>query len=209
MDHQTFDTAIALELLELGTATIGEASTVPCVCCPELKPAWSGVKMCGRAYTVRCHPGDNLAIHHALERAQEGDVLVVDAGGVSAGYWGEVLSIAAQTKGVKGLVIDGGVRDVEAMERLQFPVFSKNIALAGTVKHEQGELQVPLCIAGAPVQSGDIVLADRDGIVFLPFPELEPTLAAARYRDEKEKAVMQELRNGKTTVDIFNLKMRK
>ncbi len=208
MSVYKFTTEIAQELVELGTATVGEASGLPCVCDPEFSSVWPGGKMCGLAYTVRCHPGDNLAIHHALERAENGNILVVDTAGHSGGYWGEILSVAAMMKGVKGLVINGGVRDVDAIETMKFPIFSKSIALAGTVKHEQGDLQVILCMARVCVKPGDIVLADRDGILFLPFQALEGTLIAARSRMEKEETIMAQLREGRTTVELFNLKTR-
>ncbi len=208
MNTSILTSEIAQELLELGTATVGEASGLPCVCDPEFSSIWPGGKMCGQAYTVRCHPGDNLAIHHALEGAENLNVLVVDTAGHPGGYWGEILSVAAMMKGVKGLLINGGVRDVDAIEKMKFPIFSKYIALAGTVKHEQGDLQVPLCMAGVCVKPGDIVLADRDGILFLPSQALEGTLITARSRMEKEATIMTQLREGYTTVELFNLKKR-
>jgi len=208
MNQYKLTTEIVQELIELGTATVGEASGLACVCDPDFSSVWPGGKMCGQAYTVRCHPGDNLAIHHALERAQNGDILVIDTEGHHGGYWGEILSVAAMMKGVKGLVINGGVRDVDAVEKMKFPIFSKYIALAGTVKHEQGDLQVPLCMAGAYVTPGDIVLADRDGILFLPVQALEGTLIAARSRMKKEETIMAQLKGGHTTVELFNLKTR-
>jgi len=208
MNTSKLTTEIAQELLELGTATVGEASGLPCVCEPEFSSIWPMGKMCGQAYTVRCHPGDNLAIHHALERAENGNILVVDTAGHLGGYWGEILSVAAMMKSVKGLVINGGVRDVDAIEKMKFPIFSKSIALAGTVKHEQGDLQVPLCMASVCVKPGDIVLADRDGVLFLPFQALEGTLSAARSRMKKEETIMAQLREGSTTVELFNLKTR-
>lgn len=208
MSASMFSTENSQELLEIGTATVGEASDQPCVCYPEFSSIWPGGKLCGQAYTVRCHPGDNLAIHHALERVEVGNILVVDAAGDPGGYWGEILSTAAIVKGVKGLVINGGVRDVDAIEKMKFPVFSKTIALAGTVKHEQGDLQVPLCLGGICVTPGDIVLADRDGILFLPFRALKNTLLAARARKEREEIILTQLKEGHSTVELFNLKPR-
>ena len=199
---------ISEELLKLGTATVGEASGIPCVCDPEFSAVWRGGKMCGRAYTVKCHPGDNLAIHHALDCVEEGNVLVIDTDGHPAGYWGEILSVAAMVRGVKGMITNGGVRDIDAIEKMKFPVFSKTIALAGTVKNEQGDLQVPLCMAGVALNPGDIVLADRDGVLFLPMSLLEETLSGARHRVEKENHIMNRLKEGISTVELFNLKPR-
>ncbi len=208
MNPNKLTTEIVQELLELGTATVGEASGLPCVCDQEFSSIWPMGTMCGQAYTVRCHPGDNLAIHHALERVEKGSILVVDTAGHPAGYWGELMSLAAMMKEVKGLIINGGVRDVDAIEKMQFPIFSKSIALAGTVKHEQGDLQVPLCMAGVYVKPGDIVLADRDGVLFLPSHALDKTISAANSRMKKEQTIMKQLRDGVSTVELFNLKVR-
>jgi len=124
-------------LAELGAATLGETGGrgMP----PRIRPAWRGATVAAPAYPVRCTPGDNLAIHVAVTRAPAGSVLVVDVGHVpDRGYWGEVLTTGALARGLTGLVIDGGVRDVGALEKLGFPAFSSTIALPGATKRARG-----------------------------------------------------------------------
>ncbi|MCL2536284.1 MAG: RraA family protein, partial [Nocardiaceae bacterium] len=112
------------ELLTMGTATLFEAAAFDCDLDPDLRPAWPGARMCGTALPVLAAAADNLPLHWALEAAHPGDVLVVDAGGSRCGFWGEVMSVAAQARGVRGLVIDGGVRDTDQLRDLGFPAFS-------------------------------------------------------------------------------------
>lgn len=204
----TLDDATAGTLLALGTATVSEASGIACACDGSVRAVWAGAAVCGPAYTVRCRPGDNLPIHHALERVRPGEVLVIDTGGHIGGYWGEVLAVAAQSRGVAGLVTNGGVRDLDALERLRFPAFAAGTGLRGTVKHEQGDLQVPLVVDGVSVRPGDIVLADRDGVVVLPAGALAATLGAAQERQAREAQVIEALRQGRSTVEIFRLRSR-
>lgn len=195
--------------LSFGTATLYEASGVDCALDPGLRPAWRGAKLAGRAYTVRCHPSDNLPIHHAMARAEAGHVLVVDCGGVLAGYWGEVLAEAALARGLTGLVIDGGVRDVDQMEALGFPVFSRGICVRRTAKHSEGLIDVPLTMAGVAISPGDLIVADVDGIIALSPPQVAATLEASARRMEKEEAIIARLRAGETTMQTFSLPERR
>lgn len=187
----------------LGVATVYEASDLPCALDPALRPAWPGARLCGAAFTVRCHPGDNLAVHRAVEHAAPGDVLVVQAGGHIAGYWGEVLTVAAQARGIAGLVIDGGLRDVKALQRLGFPAFSRGVGVFRTVKHEPGELGVPVVVGGVHVEPGDLVLGDADGVLALPREKLAQVLQAARERGAKERTILERIRKGESTTDIY------
>lgn len=191
------------ELLELGTATLYEASGKECYLPASLRPVWSGATVVGRALPVRTAGGDNLPLHLALEAAVRGDVLVVDAGGVPHGYWGEVLTVAAQERGVLGLVIDGGVRDTQRLEDLAFPVFSSFTALRGTAKDDPGSVGEPFVFGAAPVARGDIVVADRDGVVVLPAEHFATILVAARGRQQKEAEYLDRLHAGELTLDIY------
>ncbi len=131
------DNDAAALLGELGAATLGESGARPMPA--RIRPVWPGAALAAPAYPVTCTPGDNLAVHVAVTRAPAGSVLVVDVGDVpDRGYWGEVLTTAAQARGLAGLVIDGGVRDVAALERLAFPVFSRTVALPGATKCNRG-----------------------------------------------------------------------
>ncbi len=191
-------------LTELGAATLGEAGGrgMP----PRIRPVWPGASVAGPAYPVRCTPGDNLAIHVAVTQAPAGSVLVVDVGNVpDRGYWGEVLTTGALVRGLAGLVIDGGVRDVGALEKLGFPVFSATIALPGATKRSRGSVGATATVAGVPVAVGDWVVADVDGVVVVPAAALEDAVSAGQERTEKETGFFAALRQGSTTVELLGL----
>ncbi|GII62094.1 4-carboxy-4-hydroxy-2-oxoadipate aldolase [Sphaerisporangium krabiense] len=194
------------EPLELGTATLFEASGLPCDLDPAFRPVWPGARVAGRALTVQAAEGDNLPLHWALEEAEPGDVLVVDAGGARFGYWGEVLAVAAEARGVAGLVIDGGVRDTARLRELGFPAFGTHIAIRGTGKRWRGTVGAPIVMRGRPVRTGDLVVADEDGIVVLPEAVVPGVLAAGRERVAKEEAFMARLREGELTLDLYGMR---
>lgn len=191
------------ELLTLGSATIYEASGLDCYLPATLRPVWSGAEVVGTALPVRTAAGDNLPLHLALEQAADGEVLVVDAGGAPHGYWGEVLTVAAQQRGVRALVIDGGVRDTAQLEQLGFPVWSSWVALRGTGKDDVGSVGAPITLGVAPVARGDLVVGDRDGVVVVPADRVPDVLTAARGRAEKEAGYLQRLRAGETTMAVY------
>ncbi len=199
MEQQTADA-----LAGLGAATLGEsgARRLP----PRIRPAWRGARLAAPAYPVGCTPGDNLAVHVAVTRAAAGSVLVVDVGDVhDRGYWGEVLTTAAQARHLAGLVIDGGVRDVDALERLGFPVFCHGIVLAGATKHARGTAGVTTEVAGVTVAPGDWVVGDVDGVVVVPGAALDDVIAAGRAREAAERGYFEALRAGSTTVELLGL----
>jgi 4-hydroxy-4-methyl-2-oxoglutarate aldolase len=196
---------ISVELLGLGTSTLCEASGLPCSLDPALRPVWKGAALAGPAFPVSCRPGDNLGIHVAMERAPRGSILVVDAAGCPAGYWGEVFAVAAEARGIVGLVIDGGVRDIDALEKRCFPVFARSITMRGTTKHRAFSVGIPVVVAGVSIAPGDIVVADTDGVMSIPAAHLDATVKAARARQDKEATFMDRLRNGETTLEILGL----
>ena len=158
------------------------------------------------AYPVGFTPGDNLAVHVAVTTAPRGSVLVVDVGQVAdRGYWGEVLTTAAEAAGLAGLVLDGGVRDVGALESHGFPVFSATIALSGATKDKPGTVGAPVQVGGILVAAGDWVVADVDGVTFVPGAELDSVLTVGRAREAKEAGFFESLRAGKTTVELLGL----
>jgi 4-hydroxy-4-methyl-2-oxoglutarate aldolase len=191
------------ELLALGSATLYEASGLDCFLPITLRPAWPGARLVGTALPVRTAAGDNLPLHLALEVAGAGDVLVVDAAGAPHGYWGEVLAVAAQVRGVRGLVIDGGVRDTDQLQELDFPVFSSLIALQGTTKHDPGAVGEPISLGAVTIATGDIVVADRDGVIAIPADRFTAVLAAAQARQEKEAEFLARIRGGELTTDLY------
>jgi len=194
------------ELLQHGTSTLCEASGLPSALDYNIRPVWPGATIAGAAFPLRCAPGDNLAIHLAVAQAEPGDVLVVDGHGYIAGYWGEILTVAAQARGIAGLVIDGGVRDLAALEKRQFPVFARGIAMRAAVKLHAPSVGEPIVIADVAIARGDLIVADADGVVAIPQAEVERTLAGARQRTDKEAAIMRRLQAGETTVQILGLK---
>jgi 4-hydroxy-4-methyl-2-oxoglutarate aldolase len=196
------------ELLELGSATVYEAARAGGAVDPGIRPAWNGARVCGPAFTVECAFGDNLAVHIALEQCRGGEVLVANAHAHLAGYCGEVLAVAAQARGVLGLVVDGGVRDSAALERLGFPVFARGLSIAGTVKHEPGRTREPVVVGGVAVRSGDIVVADEDGVVIVAPDGLEAVLEQSRARVAREGEIMNRLRAGELTLDLLGLRPR-
>ena len=194
----------AAALLELGAATLGESGGTPTA--PRIKAAWAGARVAGPALTARCAPGDNLAVHVAVARAEPGRVLVVDAAAVpERGYWGEVLTTAAEAAGVAGLVIDGGVRDVDALRVHGFPVFSALVALRGATKTGPGAVGGQVRVGGAEVCPGDWVVADADGVVVIAAARVAEVLEAGRARAAKEQRMFEELRAGRTTVELLAL----
>lgn len=166
-----------------------------------------GMQLCGRALTVCCQPADNLTLHAAIAMAQPGDVIVADVGDFEeAGHWGEITTVAAQVRGVAGLVINGGVRDVAPIQRRGFPVFARAISMKATVKAVPGTINHPIVCAGVTVQPGDLVLADDDGVVVVPRERAVEIIAAAIEREEREAGVMQRLAAGELTLDILGFR---
>ena len=202
----TLETDLREELLRLGSATVYEAAGAEGAIDPAIASVWPGARVCGPALPVQCSPGDNLAVHLALEAAEPGVVLVVDAHAHLAGYCGEVLAVGAQARGVVGLVIDGGVRDSDALERLRFPVFARGRSIARTVKHEPGRVGQPVVVGGVLVRPGDVVVADADGVVVVRSERLNEVLEASRARVAREDQVMARLRAGGLTLDLLGLR---
>ena len=195
---------VAVALAALGSATLGESGGRAAD--RRLRPAWLGAAIAAPAYPVGCTPGDNLAVHVAVTTAPPGSVLVVDVGQVmDRGYWGEVLTTAAEAAGLVGLVLDGGVRDVAALEAHGFPVFSSTIALTGATKDKPGTVGAPVRVGGVVVERGDWVVADVDGVTFVPAGSLGAVLDAGRAREAKEAGFFDALRAGSTTIELLGL----
>jgi len=194
-------------LLRAGTATIHESQGQKGAVNGAIRPIDPGMRAIGPALTVKCRPGDNLALHYALTKIQPGQVLVVDAEGFTeAGPWGDVMSCAAMQAGAAGLFIDGSVRDSHTIARLGFPVFSRGISIKGTNKLQPGQVNVPIVFGGVVVRPGDIVAGDRDGVVVVLAEEAASAAAACDARESKEEAFREQLRAGKTTVELLGLR---
>jgi 4-hydroxy-4-methyl-2-oxoglutarate aldolase len=190
----------------LSSATLHEAGgrigAFPCA----IRPLDKGLRLRGPAFPVRCGPGSNLALHHAIYAARPGDVLVADVGeGRDFGYWGEVMTRAAIVRELAGLVINGGVRDVTAIAAAGFPVFSSAISLRGTGKDPAGTIGEPICIGDVTVRRGDLVVGDADGVVVIPASQADEIEQRAAARDADEAVYFDRLLAGETTIGIYGL----
>jgi len=162
------------------------------------------MKLCGVAVTVKTTPKDNLSIHEAIYECKPGDVLVIDVEGYTeAGYWGEIMTLAAIKQGIKGIIINGGVRDAEVIENLGFPVFCSNVCIRGTNKSNLGTINYPIVLGGIQIKPGDVVVGDRDGVVVVPLEEAKNTLKNSLERIEEENKIKEDLKS-RSTVDIYS-----
>ncbi len=171
-----------------------------------IKPVTPGRQMTGIAHTVRCFPGDYLTLLKALAEAREGEVLVVDGGGVQeAALLGKLMAVEARRKGIRGFVIDGAVRDLRGLEQVRIPVFARALTpRVGTAEHLQ-ETQVPIICGGAPVQPGDVVHGDQDGVVVIPAKRAREVLLRAREITRHEAGVVQKLKHGRPLAELTKL----
>jgi 4-hydroxy-4-methyl-2-oxoglutarate aldolase len=192
------------QVMALGAATLGESGGQPMA--SRIRPVWAGSRLASPAVAVRCTPGDNLAVHVAVARAPAGSALAVEVGTErELGYWGEVLTTAAQSRGIAGLVIDGCVRDVAALEAHGFPVFGTGVALRGATKELPGAVGGSVEVGDVTVRTGDWLVGDADGVTVVAPARLDDVLAAGTARAKRERALFDALREGKTTVELLGL----
>jgi len=173
----------------------------------DVRPAYPGAKLLGRALTIKGCPGDNLMLHLAISVAQPGDILVATVDGfLEAGIWGDIATVAAQMRGIKGLLTDGSVRDIEGIAKTGFPIFSRGLCIKGTTKRQKGELNKPITLAGAVVNPGDYVVGDVDGVVIIPAAEVEAAIAKAYEIRKREEGIIAQLRQGHLTLDLLGMR---
>jgi 4-hydroxy-4-methyl-2-oxoglutarate aldolase len=191
---------------KLPSATLHEAGGRIGVMPSAIKPVAPSFRICGPAVTVHSPPGDNLWIHRAIYVAQPGDVLVVHvSGGHDFGYWGEIMSTAALARGLGGLVIDGCVRDGAVLEAFGFPVFARGLCIRGTGKDfgARGWINAPTLFDDLVVNAGDLIVGDVDGVVAIPREKAPAMVAAAELREAKETSVLERLRAGERTLEVY------
>ncbi|WP_421799769.1 4-carboxy-4-hydroxy-2-oxoadipate aldolase/oxaloacetate decarboxylase [Haliscomenobacter sp.] len=192
------------QLHQFSAATLHEALGRTGNLPSAIKPIYPGIKLCGPAYTVQTMPRDNVLLHRAYAYAKPGDVIVANCSGFyEAGYWGDLMSLGAKTKGIAGLVIDGCVRDADDIEAIGFPVFSRGLCIRGTTNFGEGTLNEPIIIGECLIHPGDIIVGDRDGVVVVPQKRIEEAIEKATAREAREEAVRVQLRRGKTSIQIY------
>jgi 4-hydroxy-4-methyl-2-oxoglutarate aldolase len=203
-ESNRLERALIKRATRFSSATLHEASGRRGALPYEIKPLGADMVVCGPALTVSSPPMDNLMLHKAIYAALPGDVLVVGVSGVyEAGYWGEIMTFAAQQRGVAGLVIDGCVRDGALIQKMRFPVFGRGLSIRGTTKDGEGSINFWLRIGDVVINPGDLIFGDGDGVVVVPQKEVVRVLQEAEKREEKEKEIKKELAAGKSTLDYY------